>query len=110
MFEGYTNSSSGEKAERNMKKKKAYQKEIVQSTETCSVSMKILDFQEEKKDGNQAKLDSAFVEIEILTIENKYQKKLLHMCDEKEHEFKENIISLRKNLEEDIRVEDVINN
>lgn len=73
--------------------------------------MNVLDSHEEKVDENQANPGHVIlVEPERLAIENKDQKKLLQICDEKEHEYKEEIVSMRTQLEEARRVEDVINN
>jgi hypothetical protein len=46
--------------------------------------------------------------IERLKNENKDLKKLVQICDEKEHEYKEEIVSLKTQLEEARRLEEVM--
>jgi len=43
-------------------------------------------------------------EIERLKNENKDLKKLVHICDEREHEYKKGIISLRTQFKEERRI------
>lgn len=70
--------------------------------------MKTLDCHKEKLVEDQVKLDSTLVEIERLISENRHQKNFLRICHENEHEFKEEIISLKKQLKKTRRVEDVL--
>lgn len=96
-----------EKGKRKRKEKKPCQKESVQLNET-STCVNVPDPHEEKIDENQARIDLSLASIERLKNENKDLKKLTHICDEKEHEYKEEIVSLKTKLEEARRLEEVM--
>lgn len=49
-------------------------------------------------------LDSTLAEINRLKNENKDLKKLVQICDEGEHEYKEEIVNLKTQLEEARRI------
>lgn len=59
---------------------------------------------------HQARLVSTLVEIEKLVNEIIYHKKLLQICDEIEHDYNEEIINLKTQLEELRRIEEVMKN
>ena len=69
--------------------------------------MNVLDSHEVKENEHQVRLDSTLAGIDRFTNENKDQKKLLQICDEREH-AKEEIISLRTQLDEVRKIEEVM--
>ena len=70
--------------------------------------MNVLDPPEGKTYENKSRLDLSLASIERLKNENEYLKKLVQICDEKEHEYKEEIVSLKTQLEELRRLEEVM--
>lgn len=66
------------------------------------------DSHEEKTEENQARLDLLLVSRERLKNENKDLKKLVQICDEKKHEYKEEIVNMKTQLEEARRLEEVM--
>jgi len=110
MHEGDTSSNSAEKEKKKRKKRNSFQKESVQSNEICYVNVNVPDSHEEKIDEHQATLDLALAEIDRLANESRHYKQLLQTCGEREHEFKEEIISLRAQLDEERRIENMTNN
>lgn len=107
MHEGDTSSNSVEKEKKKKKKKKAYQRELIHSNDTSN-SVNVIDCHEEKLTGEQVRLHSALAKIERLGNEKKEQNKLLQICDDREHEFKEEIINLRTQLEEARIIEEMM--
>lgn len=97
MHDGETSNNNAKNEKGKRKMKSPCQKESVQINET-STCVNIPDSHEEKTDENQARLDLSLVSIESLKNENKDWKKLVQICDEKEHEYKEKIVSLKTQL------------
>ena len=96
---GDTSISSIKKEKGKRKNKKPCPKESVQPSETyvhMNEHGKRLAYE-------QVKLDYNLTEIEILRNENKNLEKLVHICDEREHEY-EQIVSLRTHLKEARRI------
>jgi len=85
MHEGETSSANIEKEKRKKNKKNLYKKESVQSNEVYA-SVNQPDFQEENIVEEQTNIGIA---IEILKNETKDLNKLMQICDEREHEYKE---------------------
>lgn len=96
-------SNNVEKGRRKRKERKPCQQES--ETSTC---MNVPDSHEEKSDENQGTLDLSLASIEGFKNENKDMKKLVQISDEKEHEYKEEIVSLKTQLEEARRLEKVL--
>lgn len=88
------------KGKRKRKEKKPCQKEIGTST-----YVNVPHTNEEKSHENQARLDLSLASIEILKNENKDLKKLMQICHEKEHEYKEEIFILKTQIKEARRLE-----
>ena len=55
--------------------------------------MNVSDSHEEKLDENQARLDLSFASMGRFKNENKDLKKLVRICDEKKHDYKEEIVA-----------------
>ena len=91
MHEGEISNNSAKDAKRKSRKKKACQKENVQLNETYYASHSC----EGTLAKEQTKLDSALDEKVRLSNESRDRKKLLQICDEREHEYKEETISLK---------------
>ena len=68
------------------------------------------DFHEENIVEEQAKIYCVLNEIGRLKNENKDIKKLVQICDEREHKYKEEVVGLKKQLEEARRIEGMMNN
>lgn len=88
IHEGETSSANIEKEKRKKNKKNLYKKESVQSNGVYA-SVNRPDFQEENIVEEQANLGIALTNIERLKNETKNLNKLMQICDESEHEYKE---------------------
>jgi len=104
MDEREITSSNEENEKRKRKKKNPYQKESAQLNEAFACD-NVPDFLEEKKDAYQARFDLSLDNIDRL----KNETKLVHICDEREHHYKEEIVILKKQLEEAMRIEEMMN-
>ena len=107
LVHGESSSKSVEKGKRKRKEKKPYQKESVQLNETYACG-NVAEFHEEMTYEHQVKLDLSLSSIEKLKNENKDLKKLVQIRDEREHEYKEEIVSLKTQLEEARRIEEAM--
>jgi len=107
LLHGDASSNSAKKEKRKRKDKKPCQKKSVQLNET-SICVNVPDPHEEKTNENKARCDLSLASIEIFKNENKDLKKLVHICDEKEHEYKDECIILKTQIEEARRLEEVI--
>ena len=83
------------KEKRKRKEKKPCQKES--ETSKC---LNVPNSHEEKLSENQARLDLSLLGIKRLKNEDKDLNKPVQICDEKEHEYKEEIDSLKTQLKE----------
>ena len=103
MHEGDIGSSSAEKEKKKRKKKKASRKGSIQSNEIYFSYVNV------SNSHKQNTLDIKLGLTQHWQNESINMNKLLHKCDEREHEFKEEIISMRAKLEESERIEEMMN-
>lgn len=86
LMHGEPSNNNVGKEKRKRKEIKPCQKESVQLKETFTC-VNTTDPHEEKTDENQARFDLSLASIERLKNENKDLKKLLNICDEREHDY-----------------------